>query len=156
MKTVLGGVAAVLFGVAAVLGAGGYLIGNLPGAQAQDFGPVVSGGEMPFVSGGGVCLASATCSLYTVPADKVLILTGLSCRDSWYTLYASDGVAQTEVFRGHSGAGTSYGNDAGAPGGGAGFLAGGRGTVPIPGGSTLEINPTGVVHYSWQGYLAAP
>lgn len=44
------GAAALLFGMAALVGASGYLVGNLPSAEAQDFGPVVTGGEMPFMS----------------------------------------------------------------------------------------------------------
>ena len=156
MKTWMGGAAALLFGLAAVVGAFGYLVGNLPEAEAQDFGPVITGGETPFVSGSGNCAVSSTCVLYTVPVDRSFVLTGFSSRYVNFFLYENDGAATVERFRGQSGAGSANGINTGSAGG-SGYLAAGRGAIVFAAGSTVDL-ATGdfALNYSFQGYLAAP
>ncbi len=149
MKHWLGGVAAVLFGLAALVGAGGYVLGNLPSAEAQDFGPVVTGGENPYMSWSFVA-TTGDVDLVTVPADRVFVMTGVASPSHGWTV-SEVGATTTQKAAHHS---VNAWTDEGAAVNG--YLAQGRGTVVFAPGTTVRLSSTVAVHIDLQGYLAAP
>ncbi len=154
MKTWMSGAAAMLFGVAAVIGASGYLLGNLPSAEAQDFGPVVTGGEVPYVSFTGTIPVSSDEDLYTVPGDRVLVITGATITDGQVDLFEVTAAGPVLRVEGGSIAMLNNGgNDDNS------MFPSGDAHLVIASGSTVRLSNghTGFAqHYYVEGYLAAP
>ena len=133
--------------IAALIFATGYLARSIPMANAHIEGPRFTGGESPWVD---FTTDEPTCGLtdvYTVPSDRVLILTGTSTSSSHFDLYV-DGTLLV--------AGNTLGG--GNP---EVFFAAGNAHIPVAPGSTLQYNNEespcdSYGRYAIQGYLAHP
>ncbi len=71
----------VLFCSAALIAALTVCMHFFPGAQAQPSGPVATGGAHPWVDRFGVTAAGVTDLVYTVPSDRVLVVTTFTSTD---------------------------------------------------------------------------
>ena len=68
----------VVLAIAALIAASALFAHVLPPAVAQPTGPVVTGGSHPWVDGFGLTAVSTTDVMYTVPADRIFVMTTLS------------------------------------------------------------------------------
>jgi hypothetical protein len=145
------GVAAVISSCAALVLAGAVFIHVLPSSQAQDFGPVVTGGEAPLLAFAGTVTGSQAVDVYTVPADRMFVVTAL-CTNAPELDVRELGTSNTLKVKAYSYATRCASTDTG------GFLSRGRGTIPFGPGTTVRLdNQSGSnVYYTLQGYLAAP
>jgi hypothetical protein len=134
-----------LFGLAAVILAVAGLVHAISTASAYPSGPEVTGGEPPWVSFSDVVSPSSETTIYTVPDDRMLIVTGAVFSGSEAHLLESG----TIKVIGYSNA-MLYTQ--------SGFLVQGRGSIPFAPGSTLQIqnDSGGSRYYAIQGYLAHP
>ena len=131
-----------LFGIAAILGAVGYLINAFPNAQAQSLGPVVSAGEAPWVSFTGEILPGDTETIYTVPSDQVFVLTGMCASETRVNVYEDS----TVKIRGEA-----YEADCGSTERNSAHVVFAAGSEV-----NLECTPHNASIYFVQGYLAHP
>ena len=144
--------------LACLVGAVAFLIDGSPRpAQAGPSGPSVTGGGHPWLDFRGSLSPFTDTTIYTVPADRVFILTGMcAAHDSNQTSNHVDLLeGNVEVYRGevqaHSCRSTNpYG------------LGKGQGRIPFAAGSDVVVKhfPTSVtdpdVYFYLEGYLAAP
>ena len=134
-----------IFSVAALVAAIGYFVGSLSAANASFSGPMITGGASPWVSFAGdwTLAGGDSVTLYTVPADRALVITGARLASPHVDLYEGD----TKRIDGYSDAMLS------------GFLAHGNGHISFaPGSEVRLVNPddTVALHYIINGYLAHP
>lgn len=143
----------LLFGLAAVLAATGYLLGSTPNARAQFTGPVVTGGEAPWVSVSGTT-TSADEVVYTVPADRTFILTGLCADNGSITNGPVNEVTSvtTPKIRGMFLTCTWASNTPPFDN----FVVTGRARIPFAGGSGVQLQWPNGTQYTVQGYLVQP
>ena len=132
-----------LLGLAAVILSVAVLVHAMSNASAYPAGMEVTGGESPYVSFSGRIDPSTTSTLYTVPSDRVLIVTGAVTNSNDVHMYESD----TLKVNGYS---NVMNDDA--------FLMQGSGTVLFASGSSVRLsNDSGSYrYYAIQGYLAHP
>jgi hypothetical protein len=124
------------FGVAAVAG-------SFNDADARGLGPEVTGGSHPYVSFTGLSPAAIS-PIYTVPTDRILVVTGAVMSTTANLLQGS-----TVKVRGNSFA--MYGTQTN-PGGA--MLTQGNGHLVFDPGSVVQIE--GAASYYIEGYLAHP
>jgi len=134
-----------ILAVAVLVAAIGYFVGSLGAANASFSGPVITGGESPWVSFAGepTLLEGESVTLYTVPSDRALVITGAKVRSNDIDLYEGD----TKRIGGGSDAMYS------------GFLAHGNGHISFAAGSVVRLvnsGSDGTLHYIIYGYLAHP
>ncbi len=141
-----------LFGLAALVFAAGFFLRSLPSTQAQDFGPVVTGGEAPWVDFTGSLDALATVDLYTVPSDRALVLTAVSMSNESLDLWETGPAGAALRVEGHTNVMNSYSGRGGALARGTGHTTFGPGTT-VHGRSTDNNYSR---FYYVQGYPAAP
>jgi hypothetical protein len=140
MDRTLLGVAAVLAAAALLVFSGGYLVRSVPQAEAQDLGPVFSGGGMPllFFSGTHNRRTTTPSAVYTVPAGKTFVMTA-ACLSQTYLSVISD-YSSTDV---------NY------------MCSAGNGQIPFASGSVVGVAGTcpscsnSSYAYALQGYLVA-
>jgi len=125
------------FGVAAA-------VGSFSRADAQGLGPEVTGGVQPYVSVSGTTPTSGTNTVYTVPADRILVVTG-----AIFSTVADLYEGSTLKVEGSSAAMLANSNTVAG-----GVLSSGNGHLVFNPGSTLVIS--GSASYYIQGYLAHP
>jgi len=135
-----------LFGLAAVILSVSVLVHAMSPASAYPGGMEVTGGESPYVSFTGRIDPSTTSTVYTIPADRVFVLTGAVANSNDVHLYESE----TMKVNGYSNVMSDDGQN--------GFLTQGNGTVVFAGASALRVHNDSGSHryYSIQGYLAHP
>ena len=119
------------------------LTGSFNKAEARGLGPEVTGGSHPYVSFTGLTSAAIT-PIYTVPANRILVVTGAVMSGTANLLQGS-----TVKVRGNSFA--MYGPQMN-PGGA--MLTQGNGHVVFDPGSVVQIE--GINSYYIEGYLAHP
>ena len=136
-----------LFGIAAILAAGGYFVQTLSDAEAQSFGPVISAGEAPWKTFTGNVLASTSEVIYTVPSDQIFVLTGICLA------YASTDVYQDSTLKIEGGSNAAYCSSSSV-----GMLGLNNGHVVFEPGTELiiETDTHQPSDYMIQGYLAHP
>ena len=153
MDRTLLGVAAVIAAVALLLFSGGYVVRSVPRAEAQDLGPVFSGGGMPllFFSGTHNRRTTTPAAVYTVPAGKTFVMTA-ACLSQTYLAVTQDGAEKWEPGSGisdYSSTDVNY------------MCSAGNGQIPFPSGSVIGVTGTcstcssSNYAYSLQGYLVA-
>ena len=135
-----------LLGLAAVILSISLLVHATSSASAYPGAIEVTGGESPYVSFTGALTPSTSITLYTVPSDRVLVVTGAIISSNDVHLYESD----TMKVNGYSNAMNDGGQN--------GFLAQGNGTVVFDSGSSVQLqnDSVGDRYYAIQGYLAHP
>ncbi len=148
-----------IFALAALVAATSLLLFSLTlhrsggDARAQALGPVVTGGAHPWLDFAGSLGASAHFDVYTVPADRVFVMTSL-CMNGDVNMNELDPVGNewTRVY------GATYAGYCGGGSNTGGYLSAGRGHVTFTAGSTVRFrNPTsGTRKYNLEGYLAVP
>ena len=141
-----------LFGLAALVFAAGFFLRSLPMSQAQDFGPMVTGGEAPWVDFTGELLPNATADLYTVPADRALVIVAASMNRDSLDLWETGPAGTLLRVEGDS-------NVMNSESGRGGALARGTGHTMFGPGTTVQLRSTDPDYsrfYYVQGYLAAP
>ncbi len=154
-----------LFGIAAIFGSLGVLALGLaallhavPQSQAQDFGPVVTGGEQPWRSFTGEVPVNANVDLFTVPQDRSFVVTTACVRwvNSWnsHLVDLAEGGTGAVRVQGETflllcddedSTGTSFNT--------------GRGHAVFEAGEIVRLTGSGIVTpvpYYVEGYLAAP
>ncbi len=144
---------ALLFAVAAVIAATGYLLQTTPAANAQFTGPVVTGGEAPWVSVAGTTTTDNEI-VYTVPADRTFVLTGL-CADQGSSTNGpvyEVGSVTTPKIRGMWLTCTYGVNDPRFDN----FVVTGRARIPFAPGTGVQLGWGNGTQYTLQGYLAQP
>jgi len=132
------GIAAILFGVAAISA-------SLPHAQAYPTGPNVTGGQHPWVDFTGTVGPSATTTVYTVPSGRVFVLTGCKTSTNFTHIDLYEGT--TPKVLGATGAL------------GAGFIKDGLGRITFGSGTEVRLKNNHAYDtyaYTIQGYLAHP
>ncbi len=141
------GIAAILFGLAA-------LVLALPTSQAQDFGPVVTGSDNPWLSFSGYVSGQSATSVYTVPADRSFVLTG-ACTDSEQVDLRGIDALGNDTLRLE---GNTYAMHCIASGGPGGPPVRGEARIVYTAGSQVRVSNGHSVSrpYFIQGYLAAP
>ena len=154
MQSKLFGVAAVIAATALLVGSVALLVRSAEPALAQDFGPVVTGGVNPWLSWTGPIPVTSDVDLYTVPTDRVLVVTGATTHSDLVNLYEVT-PALGDVLRvsGFSMAMVNNGgNDA------TSMFPINEGRLVLQPGSTLRLrNNSGYEqNYYLQGYLAQP
>ena len=113
-------------------------------AQAYPSGPEITGGEAPWVSLSGISSSYASDTVYTVPDDRVFVVTGAIMNSYDIHLYADS----TLKVNGYSRA--MYFDS-------RGFLSQGNGRVVFePGTNVVLISDGPGRYYTIQGYLAHP
>ena len=124
------------------------LLGSVKQARADALGPEVTGGTHPYVSSSGILPPASNNTIYTVPNDRILIVTGVSV-NSLAHLYQDNTLKvqaeSSQMFTGHI-----YGF--------VGALAAGNGKVVFEPGSNVVLRTPGgnATTYYLQGYLAHP
>ncbi len=122
------------------------LLGATNPARA-DVGPEVTGGVHPYVSFSGNALANSNTTIYTVPNNRILVVTG-AMTSTFASLY------QDSTLKVH---GQSYAMFVASTSGFIGALASGNGHVVFePGSNVVLQTPSGTTYYFIQGYLAHP
>jgi hypothetical protein len=132
-----------LLSVAALILSGGFFLQSLRVANAQPTGPAITGGEPPWVDFAGDVGAREFVDVYEVPADRALIVTGMSVEYNNVDLY-QDAVMLVD---GTSGAMFSR------------FLGAGKARITVAPGSTLRVYnnvDSRSFPYVIQGYLVHP
>jgi hypothetical protein len=128
----------------------GYLLRSIPRAEASPAGPEVTGGTHPYKSFSGTTGSTAT-TVYTVPADRIFVLTGACVnfldirQDSELKVKGSTTATYCSSSTGASAA--------------TGFLARGQGQIVFEPGTNLIIDSSSGTQntpYVLQGYLAHP
>ncbi len=134
-----------LFGLAAVIVAVTGLVHAISTASAYPSGPEVTGGEPPWVSFSGILTPGSRTTVYTVPEDRIFVVTGAIISGNEVHLYESDSLK----ISGYSNA-MRYDYDS--------FLVQGRASISYGPGSTVEFgnDSGGHRYYIVQGYLAHP
>ena len=128
------------FGTAALLGA------TKP-APADALGPQVTGGVHPYVSFSGIAPANTNTTVYTVPNNRILVVTAATT-----STFAN--LLQDSTLKVH---GQSYAMFVASSTGFIGVLATGNGRVVFePGSNVVLQTATGTTYYYIQGYLAHP
>ncbi len=143
----------LVFSLAALVAAAALLAHTSTPASAQ-FGPAVTGGEAPWVTVAG-STTTADEIVYTVPADRVFVMTGMCFGYSNYTNLSVDEVGTTTTRKVAGIRNTcTYASSVSAP---SNFLTQGNARIPFAPGTGVRIvmSQTGV-NYTIQGYLAAP
>jgi hypothetical protein len=143
-----------LFGIAAIIFALAFALNGLPHAGAQPTGPSVTGGENPWLSWTGTVGPEASSTVYTVPADRVFIVTGACFGMPSSPLLVDLLEGSTPKLLGYSRAATCDGSV-----GAGGLVGAGAAHIKFSSGSTviLENNDTNqTATYYMEGYLAAP
>lgn len=142
----------LLFAIAALVAAIGYVLhGAAPTAQAQDVGPFVVGGEAPWVSFAGVTSTSSEI-VYTVPADRMFVMTGV-CIGGSYTSTPIYEVGASTTVKIHSvRTGCAY-FSVGTHGN---FLTNGNARIPFAAGTSVQVGLPAGAPYTMQGFLAQP
>jgi len=123
------------------------LLYALPAARAYDLGPTITGGEQPYLSFTGTVNKNSTTTLYSVPADRVFVLTaltwdggGYSGSDTYKIYRGSEVIMETVAVSQR-------------------LFKYGYGAFPFPPGSQLKIengDSSYKLNYFAQGYLARP
>lgn len=74
----MGGIAAIGIGIGVAAAGIGHLLQSIPAAQAAEgIGPTVTGGAHPWVNLAGITDGATNDTLiYTVPADRIFVMTG--------------------------------------------------------------------------------
>ena len=141
----------LLFSVAAVIAAVGYLIDAAGPARAQDVGPFVVGGEAPWIAVAGTTTTTDEV-VYTAPPDRMFVLTGVCMGGSYVSapVYEVATVTTTKIHGARTGCtffsvGT-HGN----------FLTNGNARIPFAAGSGVALGLPSGVPYTVQGFLAQP
>ncbi len=121
-------------------------------AQAHPAGPVVTGGAHPWQDFSGTVAGNAFVDLYTVPADRVFVVTGMCTSNSTLDLRELVSSITNLKLEGGTTAALCAGTNTG------GYLAQGRGHVTFAAGTTVRLQNTysNQVDYTLEGYLAAP
>ena len=123
------------------------LLGTLNQARADSLGPEVTGGAHPYVSFSGQAVANTNTTLYTVPNNRILVVTTAST-NTFASLY-QDSTLKVQA--------NSYQMYAASTTGFIGALAAGNGRVVFEPGSNLVLQtPNNLTYYYVQGYLAHP
>ena len=141
-----------LFGIAAVVFAAGFFLRSLPASQAQDFGPIVTGGEAPWVDFTGSLGPSVSENIYQVPLDRVLVVTGFCGSSGEIDLQSNDGSTTQNRVLGPSNASNCHS-------GGNGYVGQGQAHIKFEPGDFVRLENRGsnaTRYYVLQGYLAAP
>src|SRR5262245_31030093 len=103
------------------------LLGSVNQARADALGPEVTGGTHPYVSFSGIAPANTNTSVYTVPSNRVLVLTAATT-STFTSLY------QDATLKVH---GSSYAMFAASTSGFIGVLAAGNGKVVFEPGTNV-------------------
>jgi hypothetical protein len=115
----------------------------LPTATAQPTGPVVTGGAHPWVDFSGSTTGSSTDVIYTVPADRVLVVTTFASdeRLGWSLLENGTNKFTSNTYNTHFTA-----------------LTAGNGHMTFQPGSNVQFSNSFSSTYYWylEGYLAHP
>lgn len=83
----MGGIAAIAVGIGVAAAGIGHLLRSVPSAHAEGIGPTVTGGVHPWVNLAGQTDGVASDTLvYTVPADRIFVLTGGCVSGTFATL----------------------------------------------------------------------
>jgi hypothetical protein len=152
---VLGGVAALAIGVGVAAAGIGHLLQSIPTARAAEgIGPTATGGVHPWINLSGVTSdLDLDTVIYTVPADRVLVLTG-GCSDSpGASLYEDATLKIDDQLHLLACDNLSSSNDNSPK-----MLMQGQGHVVFAPGSQVIINniAVGGWPYYFEGYLAHP
>ena len=123
------------------------LLGSVKQARADALGPEVTGGTHPYVTVSGIAPANSSTTVYTVPSNRVLVVTAATT-STFASLY------QDSTLKVH---GQSYAMFVASTSGFIGVLATGNGKVVFePGSNVVFQTPSGTTYYYLQGYLAHP
>ena len=123
------------------------MLGSLNQARADSLGPEVTGGAHPYVSMSGQAAANTSTTIYTVPSNRILVVTAASA-NTFASLY------QDSTLKVHA---NSYQLYAASTTDFVGALAAGNGRVVFePGTNVILQTPNNVTYYYVQGYLAHP
>ncbi len=134
----------ILLAISAVILSVSVLIHAVSTASAYPSGPEVTGGEAPWVSMSGSTNPHSTKELYTVPDDRILVLTGAILNSYDVHLY-QDGVLKVNGYS------RAMNADEG------GMLSQGNGRIVFDPGTNVILHSDGSTrYYSLQGYLAHP
>ncbi len=134
----------VLMGLAAVVLSSAVLVHAMATASAYPSGPEVTGGEAPWVSLTGSAPATASTTIYTVPDDRMLVVTGAIMQRTSVHMY-EDSVMKVNGYS------RVMVED------NTGFLTSGRGRIAFAAGSNVVLNnESSAAAYTIQGYLAHP
>lgn len=89
---ILGGIAALAVGIGVAAAGVGHLLQSIPPAHAAEgIGPTVTGGVHPWVNISGLTDGALNdTTIYTVPADRVLVITG-GCSWNTFSTLQQDG-----------------------------------------------------------------
>lgn len=152
---ILGGLAALAVGTGIAAAGVGYLLQSLPSARAAEgIGPTVTGGTHPWVNLTGVLDAmNASTVLYTVPPDRILVLTG-GCVDHSSAELFQDGTLKLRNFSRLLDCDDTNNNQDNAPG----LLRQGNAHVVFEPGTQVivTVNAPNAWSYYLEGYLAHP
>lgn len=131
--------------IALVVFAFGYLLRSVPAAQALPEGPDVTGGTNPYLSFTGA--TSTSVDLYTVPNDRIFVLTGACTSNN------NANLRESSTIKVYAQSSAMFCSTTGTTGG---FLARGQGHLVFAPGNTVGIETATSVVYTLQGYLARP
>lgn len=142
----------LLLATAALLAAASYAAQAFaPAAQAQDVGPFVVGGEAPWVSVAGTT-ATANENVYTVPADRIFVMTGMCIGGSYVSapVYEVGASTTTKVIGARNGCAYfsvgTHGN----------FITNGNARIPFAAGTNVQLGLPAGSSFTLQGFLAQP
>ncbi|MEM9460115.1 MAG: hypothetical protein AAGF11_38420 [Myxococcota bacterium] len=152
---ILGGLAALTFGLGVAAAGVGHLLQSVPSARAADgLGPTITGGVHPWVNLTGVLSdVSVDTVIYTVPPDRILVLTG-GCVDNTFADLYQDGILKmdgsTELLRCDNTNSTSDNNPS--------LLRMGNAHIVFEPGSQVIVNVPGAAQWPYylEGHLARP
>lgn len=139
----------VLLGLAVLFFVGGIALRTAGDVDAQALGPVAVGGDHPWVDFGGTVLAGQNVTLFTVPADRVFVLSGGCYRGGRVEMLEDSTV---RVVADSLALICTHTNGAGTP------FAHGRGHLTFPAGSQVRLQSivSSDSTYYFEGYLAHP
>lgn len=152
---ILGGLAALAFGIGVGAAGVGHLLQSIPSVRAADgIGPTITGGAHPWVTMSGVLSnVDVNTVVYTVPPDRIFIMTGGCVDNSTADLY-QDGTLRmegnTELLRCDN---TSSSNDNNPS-----LLRLGNAHIVFEPGSQVIVNVSAAstFPYYFEGHLAHP
>ena len=88
----------LLFAVACLLAAGGIVLRAVEPVGAQSFGPEVTGGEHAWVDVHQNIPFNNTITVYTVPSDRIFVLTAVMGQSASYLDIKQDGLLRVPGF----------------------------------------------------------
>ena len=154
MQNRLIGWAAIIAATALLVASVALLVRSTNPAMAQVPSPMVTGGENSWLSFTGTIPVTTSEDLYTVPLDRIFVVTGVSATDGLVDLYEVTAAGpQLRVEGGSIAMLNNGGNDANS------MFPINEGRLVLEPGSTLRLtndHTAYVQHYYLQGYLAKP